>query len=195
MADRSTEIVEATCRVIARLGMHDFRVEDVAIEIGVSPALVYYYFNTRDQLIRKAFEFADARSSVNTASADEASGAEQVRLALLNEVNGSVATRENWIIWGETAAAAVFDEDLRTSLTAWADNWVGQIADLVRRGQKDRSIGADLDAEEASEFLTSVVDSMGWRWLIGGITLERAREIIERSVNLVLQLPPGDAMR
>jgi AcrR family transcriptional regulator len=189
MADRSTDIVAATCRVIARLGMHDFRVEDVAVEASVSPALVYYYFNTRDQLIRRAFEFADARSTVNTSAPDGASGAEQVRLTLLNEVSGSPEARENWVIWGETAAAAVFDEELRTSLAAWAETWVGGIAELIRKGQKDGSIDAGIDPEDAAEFLTSVVDSMGWRWLIGGITLDRAHEVIQRSVEVGLQPP------
>lgn len=186
MADRSTDIVAATCRVIGRLGMHEFRVEDVAIEASVSPALVYYYFNTRDQLIRRAFEFADARSSVNTAP-EGANGAEQVRLALMNEVGGSAEARENWVIWGETAAAAVFDDDLRKSLTSWAESWVGGIAELIRKGQKDGSIDAAVDAEDAAEFLTSVVDSMGWRWLIGGITLDRAHEIIARSIDMGLK--------
>jgi AcrR family transcriptional regulator len=188
MSDRSTEIVEAACRVIARLGMHEFRVEDVATEVGVSPALVYYYFNTRDQLIRKAFEFADARSSVVPAL-DGLSGADQVRRTLLNEVSGTTAVRENWVIWGETAAAAVFDKDLRGSLTDWANTWVKQIADLIRDGQRDGSIASELDAEDTAEFLTSVVDSMGWRWLIGSITLERAHEVIDRSVDVGLRLP------
>jgi AcrR family transcriptional regulator len=188
MADRSTDIVAATCRVIARLGMHDFRVEDAAAEAGVSSALVYYYFGTRDQLIRRAFDFADARSSVNVAP-DGASGAEQVRLALLNEVSGSAEARENWVIWGETAAAAVFDNDLRGTLTTWAENWVGGIAGLIRKGQKDGSIEPGVDADDAAEFLTSVVDSMGWRWLIGGITLERAHEVIVRSIEVGLRPP------
>ena len=191
MADRSTDIVAATCRVIARLGMHDFRVEDAAAEAGVSSALVYYYFGTRDQLIRRAFEFADARSSVYTAP-EGATGAEQVQLALLNEVSGTAEVRENWVIWGETAAAAVFDEDLRGSLTTWSQNWVGGIADLIRKGQKDGSIDTGIDAEDSAEFLTSVVDSMGWRWLINGIALERAHEIIVRAIETALHPPLTD---
>ncbi len=187
MADRSTEIVEAACRVIARLGMHEFRVEDVAVEVGVSPALVYYYFNTRDQLIRRVFEFADARSSVVPAI-EGLSGAAQVRRTLLNEVSGTSDARENWVIWGETAAAAVFDEDLRVSLNSWADNWVKQVADLIRDGQKDGSIANDIEADDTAELLTSVVDSMGWRWLIGGITLDRAHEVIDRAVDVGLRL-------
>jgi AcrR family transcriptional regulator len=189
MTDRSTEIVAATCRVIARLGMHDFRVEDVAEEAGVSSALIYYYFGTRDALIRQAFDFAEGRSSAH-ASVDGISGAESVRRALLDEIDDSAASRENWVIWGETASAAVFDEDLRVSLAKWAEDWVGSIATLIRAGQTDGSIDSALDAHEAAEFLTSVVDQMGWRWLIGGITLKRAHQVIAKSINLALSATP-----
>ena len=137
MTDRSTEIVASTCRVIARLGMHDFRVEDVAEEAGVSSALIYYYFGTRDALIRQAFDFAEGRSSAH-ASVDGISGAESVRRALMDEIDDSAAARENWVIWGETAAAAVFDDDLRTSLAKWAEDWVGSIAELIRAGTGGR---------------------------------------------------------
>ena len=189
MTDRSTEIVAATCRVIARLGMHDFRVEDVAEEAGVSSALIYYYFGTRDALIRQAFDFAEGRSSVH-ASVDGMSGAEQVRRALLDEIEDSASARENWVIWGETASAAVFDEDLRVTLTKWAEDWVGSIAALIRAGQTDGSIDSALDAAETAEFLTSVVDQMGWRWLIGGITLKRAHQVIAKSIDLALAATP-----
>lgn len=189
MTDRSTEIVASTCRVIARLGMHDFRVEDVAEEAGVSSALIYYYFGTRDALIRQAFDFAEGRSSAH-ASVDGISGAESVRRALMDEIDDSAAARENWVIWGETAAAAVFDDDLRASLAKWAEDWVGSIAELIRAGQADGSIDAALDPDEVAEFLTSVVDSMGWRWLIGGITLKRAHQVIAKSIDLALSATP-----
>jgi AcrR family transcriptional regulator len=169
--------------------MHDFRVEDVAEEAGVSSALIYYYFGTRDALIRQAFDFAEGRSSAH-ASVDGIKGAEQVRRALMDEIDDSAAARENWVIWGETAAAAVFDDDLRTSLAKWAEDWVGSIADLIRAGQADGSIDAALDASEVAEFLTSVVDSMGWRWLIGGITLKRAHQVIAKSIDLGLSAAP-----
>ena len=60
--DRQEAILHAACRVIVRDGAHDLRVEDVAREAGVSPALVYYYFDTRARLLGDAFEHADSMS-------------------------------------------------------------------------------------------------------------------------------------
>jgi len=62
MADRKTEILEATCRVIAREGADGLRMGTVAREAGVSSALLHYYFDTRADLLMQAFEHADVKA-------------------------------------------------------------------------------------------------------------------------------------
>ncbi|MZE52785.1 TetR family transcriptional regulator, partial [Streptomyces sp. SID5770] len=47
MASRSTQILEAAARVIARRGVRGLRVEELAAEAGVSTALIYYHFKDR----------------------------------------------------------------------------------------------------------------------------------------------------
>ncbi len=42
-----------------RDGAHGLRMATVAAEAGVSKALVHYYFSTRQELLRKAFAYAD----------------------------------------------------------------------------------------------------------------------------------------
>ncbi|MGE5225446.1 MAG: TetR/AcrR family transcriptional regulator, partial [Planctomycetaceae bacterium] len=99
MADRRTEILEATCRVIGQSGVHELRVEDVAKEVGISPALVYYYFDTRADLLSRAFEYADARSMTNTLGKldMEAPAAKQVHDILVYEMDDTPAVRDNWV--------------------------------------------------------------------------------------------------
>src|SRR4051794_8971642 len=62
MADRKTEILEATCRVIAREGVDGLRMGTVAREAGVSSALLHYYFDSRADLLMQAFEHADIKA-------------------------------------------------------------------------------------------------------------------------------------
>jgi AcrR family transcriptional regulator len=183
-SDRPTQILAAACRVIARQGIHDLRVEDVAREIGVSPALVYYYFHTRDELLGKAFEFADARSSANTFEhmPRKGSAADRLEYVLTKEIDDSDITRENWIIWSETSAAAVFDPVLRSGMKRWSDNWVRIVADLVREGQADGSIPVGVLAEDAAERLTAVVDSLGTKWLLGGMSRRRTHQLIREAL-------------
>ena len=58
---RRDEILDAACRVIARVGTRALRVEDVAGEAGVATSLLYYYyFDDRTALLTAAFRHADS---------------------------------------------------------------------------------------------------------------------------------------
>src|SRR3954468_11014574 len=85
-ADRSEELLQAACRIIARSGARKLSMRDVAEEAGVSKALLHYYFCSRDELLARAYEFADKRGrervSRNVATVE--SGA--VRLARLFDI-------------------------------------------------------------------------------------------------------------
>lgn len=191
MSDRRTEILEATCRVIGRAGVHELRVEDVAKEVGISPALVYYYFDTRADLLSRAFEFADARSMTATlAEVDlEAPAGQQIHDILIFELADVPEVHDSWVIWSEMTAGAVFDEDLRRDVTKWTNHWVKIITDLVIKGQEDGSVGSGVEPESAAQRLTAAVDSLGSRALLHTISHERAQELLEETIRLELGSP------
>lgn len=193
MADRRTEILEAACRVIGRAGVHELRVEDVAKEVGISPALVYYYFDTRADLLSRAFEYADARSMTNTlAKLDlEAHAAKQVRDILLLELDDAPAVRDNWVIWSEMTAGAFFDDDLKAAVAKWSNHWVKIIADLIVKGKEDGSISASIEPDAAAQRMTGIVDSLGGRVLLGVMSRERAVELMNGAVDRELGEEPG----
>src|SRR6476660_8527731 len=56
VSDRTADILEAACRVIAREGADGLRMGLVAREAGGSSALIHYYFATRADLLLRAFE-------------------------------------------------------------------------------------------------------------------------------------------
>ena len=191
MTDRKNEILEAACHVIGRSGVHELRVEDVAKEVGISPALVYYYFDTRADLLSRAFEFADARSMTNTlAKLDlDAPAGEQVRAMLLLELDDVPEVRQNWVIWSEMAAGAFFDDDLKAAVAKWSDHWVRMVAELIVKGQEEGSLSPKIGAEDAAHRLTGTLDSLGGRVLLGIIERERAVELMKGALTLEL----GDA--
>ena len=190
--DRRNEILEAACHVIGRGGVHELRVEDVAKEVGISPALVYYYFDTRADLLSRAFEYADARSMTSTlARLDlDAPAAKQVHDILLLELDDSPAVRDNWVIWSEMTAGAYFDDALKEAVAKWSGHWVKIIADLIAKGKEDGSISAAVDPKAAAHRLTGVVDSLGGRMLLGVITHEHAMELVEGAVEHELGIAP-----
>ena len=184
MEDRRTDILEAACTVIARSGIHDLRVEDVAQEAGVSRALVYYYFPTRAELLSRTFAHANARSTDHTMQelGAETNSLERIENILVLELSDAPEVRRNWIIWNEVSANAVFDPELLDSVEKWSADWVRMIADLVRAGQAEGSIAGDVDPVEAGEHLTGVLDGLGSKWMLGIMPQKRAIDLVLTAV-------------
>ena len=56
---RREQILQAALEVIVERGYADTRIADVAERAGTSPALVIYYFKTRDQLLTEAIRYSE----------------------------------------------------------------------------------------------------------------------------------------
>src|SRR2546428_7787430 len=56
---RREQMLRAALDVIVERGYADTRIADVAERAGTSPALVIYYFKTRDQLLTEALRYSE----------------------------------------------------------------------------------------------------------------------------------------
>src|ERR1700693_3729842 len=56
---RREQMLRAALEVIAERGYADTRIADVAERTGISPALVIYYFKTKDQLLTEAIRYLE----------------------------------------------------------------------------------------------------------------------------------------
>src|SRR5262245_46291975 len=56
---RREEMLAAAAKLIAERGFSDTRIADVAARVGASPALVIYYFGTKDSLLTEALRWSE----------------------------------------------------------------------------------------------------------------------------------------
>ena len=56
---RRGQMLRAAIEVIEERGFPETRIADVAARAGTSPALVIYYFKTKDQLLTEALRYAE----------------------------------------------------------------------------------------------------------------------------------------
>src|SRR4051794_17003227 len=56
---RRTQMLEAAAEVIGERGLCDTRIADVAERAGLSPALVVYYFGSKEKLLTEALAYAE----------------------------------------------------------------------------------------------------------------------------------------
>ena len=81
---RREEILTATTELLDRVGLAAIRVADVADALGVSPALVFYHFGTKDALVADAFAHAVDRDldRLDRATAKDADPLDRLRRVL-----------------------------------------------------------------------------------------------------------------
>nr|WP_269439547.1 TetR/AcrR family transcriptional regulator [Streptomyces clavuligerus] len=156
---RSTQILEAAARVIARRGVRGLRVEELAAEAGVSTALIYYHFKDRTGVLRQTFEFINDRAARYTAVRDPEAPPptprEELEEVLLLELQDDGEVRENSVAWGELRASAVFEEALREDLARATLVWVQDVAALLGRVQP---LAPASSLAAAAERLTAYVE-------------------------------------
>jgi AcrR family transcriptional regulator len=191
MKDRRFDILEASCRVVARRGVRGLRVDDVARNAGVSVALIYYHFQNREGLLRRVLEHANDRAGAYTQSGLPASGAprEQIEQILLREIQDDPVVAENVAVWSEINATAVFEPTLRDAVRAGTDRWQRSIEHLIVRAQADGSVSDAVDPVAAAARLTALTDGLSTRWLSGVLSAADARTLLAGAIGLELGLP------
>ncbi|WP_225802990.1 TetR/AcrR family transcriptional regulator [Streptomyces sp. NK15101] len=184
MASRSTQLLEAAARVIARRGVRGLRVEELAAEAGVSTALIYYHFKDRAGILRKTLEFISDRAERYTThrdpDAEPLSPREELEQTLLLELQDSTEVRENSTAWGELRASAVFDEVLREDLLRATRVWVQEVAALLGQVRPMASAAA---LESAAERLTALLEGLSMRWLSGTLQIAHARTLMGEAID------------
>lgn len=182
---RREAILGAVTDAIASNGVRGIRIDQIAAAAGVSPPLLYYHFESRQDLVRAALEFAHERAPSTGLLAeipDDMTAYEAVETALLAELDEAPTVRRFSIVWGELSAVAVFDAEMRPYVHGVCESWSTDVRNTIRMGVEDGSIAADVDPQLAADILTTLVDGLCARWLAGVIELEEARKIARAAI-------------
>ena len=166
-------IIEAACAVIADLGVADLTVTDVAARAGVSAALVYYHFSTKQQLLAAACaRLATLRSEGRShalASADGLAALDALWSALEGGT-GSEAERA----WNDLTLLARRDAAVHRTLDAEREAELRALA--ARLPRLIAALGAELPipGDEAAAVVLHFLDGVALA-LAGGTAAEDVR--------------------
>jgi AcrR family transcriptional regulator len=134
---RREEILSTTVELLDQLGLAQTRVADVAVALDVSPALVFYHFGTKDDLVAEAFAHAVEHDLHRLERA--AAGEDPVaRLRRVLRLYGPTGRATGWRIWIDAWAVALRDPHIRKVLKRldhqWQDILRGVVDDGVASG-------------------------------------------------------------
>lgn len=193
--DAREAIVASVARLIARKGVRGLRVEEVATEADVSPALLYYHFDSRSGLIRAALERASQNVAAEPATSNGGGGTgyDRVERSLLSEFAADESVRDNAAVWNEVNASAVFDASLRSDLETANAAWRAALEESIVAGIEDGSVRGDIEPTAVAEILASLVDGLCGRWLAGSLTPDEAGNLVKVTLAAALARPQNGA--
>ncbi|MFN8160800.1 MAG: TetR/AcrR family transcriptional regulator [Solirubrobacterales bacterium] len=188
-------ILDAAVERIAGEGIDDVRIARIAVDAGVSPALVHYHFDSRETLLAEALEHSYHRVGRDRIPPDEppSSGPEQ-RLRRMVETYLPLPgeQRRDWMLWVELWLRAMRHPGLEpTSARLYADMHA-RVRDAALAAAGDRRPSDGWDPDEFADHLLALIDGLGVRVLLGdpGMSRERMRCLVWSFVSGQLALDP-----
>ena len=158
---RRDQMLAAAAQLIAERGFSDTRIADVASRVGASPALVIYYFGTKDSLLTEALRFSERAFYVNVEALLAQTGSLTARIetlvAWVLPDKGEVP--EDWGLWFDLWAQAFRHPEVKKDRAALDQQWRDLIARVVRDGVDEGEIDT-VDVAHFTQVWASLLDGL-----------------------------------
>jgi AcrR family transcriptional regulator len=161
---RRGQMLHAALDVISERGFADTRIADIAERIGISPALVIYYFKTKDQLLTEAIRhyedtwYAEGKRRMARIATAAERLEEFVAMNLLPDPDPELDST-NWKLWLDFWAQAARNADVAGVRQKSDERWRHVIVSLVLEGQEAGEFSA-IDPHPFSIFLSALLDGL-----------------------------------
>ena len=176
---RRNDILRATVTAIAGRGLCETRIADVAAIVGVSPALVLYYFPTKAALLSEALVYLDRLFYEGVSSKlDTAENAED-RLVILIEESCPRPARpgelpDSWVLWPAMWEMSRLDPSLAAARARLDEAWRAQIVSIVEEGIASGEFET-IEVKGFSIQLAAMLDGLAVEAMLGDPTVDPAR--------------------
>lgn len=181
--ERRRQILEAAAGVIAERGICDTRIADIAEKIGISPALILYYFSSKDRLLAEALAHRDQQFFERVAVHLDGTESAVDRLSVLIDAScppsESLDRDDNeWQLWLEMWSRSRQDPELARERFRMDEALRTTIAEIVAQGIEENTMTCN-DPSRFAMILSSLIDGLGIQVLLQdpGIDGEKMKEI------------------
>jgi AcrR family transcriptional regulator len=179
---RRREIAAAVWRLASTNGLEDVTLRKVAAEAGVSMRLVQYYFGTRHELLVKALEIlnADTSEQVQEQIPAGAIPRDVLRTVLLAMLPLDEQRRMRYLVHLAYFVRSLSDPELAGVFRDAPPLLERLVADLIRWGQAEGQVPADIDTFLEAELLLAAVDGLQTAVVLGQRGIEQTVALVDR---------------
>ena len=179
-------ILDAAIERIASDGIDAVRIARIAMDAGVSTALVHYHFATREALLAEALEHSFERAGdVRTTDSGEPSSVQRLRGMVEQCLPLPGQQEQDWVLWVELWLRAVRHPELRPTAAKLYDRMHAWFVEALEE--------FDCDADRVAHRVLALIDGYGLRALLDdpAMPVERAREEVWAALGLAREPTPG----
>lgn len=167
---RRDQMLAAAAELIAERGFSETRIADVARRVGASPALVIYYFGTKDDLLTEALRYSEETFYATCSTMLAETPALRDRLEKLVRLTcvpkGDDAIPDAWGLWFDLWAQAFRHPLVKKDRLELEKRWRSTIATVVSDGMA----AGEIDKVDPDEFAVT------WAVLLDGLSIQVALE-------------------
>jgi AcrR family transcriptional regulator len=165
---RRDQMLAAASTLIAQRGFSDTRIADVAQRVGASPALVIYYFGTKDSLLTEALRWSERSWYAATEEMLQSTEKLRDRLEILSEWT-LVSDKQqdltgDWGLWFDLWAQAFRHPEVKKDRAELDAQW----RDLITRVVQEAIDKGEIDKVDVQEF------AVMWSSLLDGLVVQVA---------------------
>jgi AcrR family transcriptional regulator len=184
---RREEILQATCDQVASRGFANTRAADVAAALGVSTALIFYHFDSKERLLSEALGFAAERDLTRLDSAARGPGTAQERLARILRLYAPVGSSPGWTLWIDAWAAALRNRELAAVSRRLDVRWKDTVAAVIAEGVAAGEVVCD-DPSGAAWRITALLDGLAIQTTVhpGVLTRRQMNEWVQAAADAEL---------
>lgn len=131
---RLETLLRTACEVIADRGLANTRTTDVAQAAGVSQALVFYHFSTKERLLAKAFAYAAERDLAQLRAVVDARTSPKEKLKKILKLYAPTGRSKSWAMWIDGWSESQRVPQLEKMSRDLDLQWKAALTDVIKNG-------------------------------------------------------------
>lgn len=162
---RLEDLLRTAVEVIVERGFANTRTADVAKAAGVSQALVFYHFSTKDALMSRAFEYAAEQDLARLQNVMDANDNPVDKLKRLLKLLAPQGRSRSWLIWIDGWSEALRVPELEQVSRRLDLRWKEALTEVIEAGVKDGSFECE-DPFGAAWRINSLIDGLAVQLMV-----------------------------
>lgn len=169
---RLDDLLRTAVQVILDKGFANTRTADVAKAAGVSQALVFYHFSTKNALLTKAFSYAAEQDLAKLDAVRSAKGTPLEKLRKLLKLLAPQGRSTSWLMWIDGWSESLRVPELEKVSRRMDLHWKEALIEVITAGVEDGSFKCE-DPEGAAWRINCLIDGLAVQLMVHDKVISR----------------------